>query len=453
MPIVRLIFLCYTTNPMQYISRSTFLAAAIFLYATLPIVATAATPSPYRLLVDQRASSVSLHAEESASILQRITLAPDATMIQAQLLPNDPNGRFVVLFLHNTEGWLAAYTTDGMLMKQQRVMHSSDERFLHSIRLRSITPDRTHDTTYRITVHGLKYLHEKKSEYLFKKTLTLRLNDSVSVQSDDAATFRTLRLSRTPVTHAASSNNPLALLNYYRKASGVMPVRLDHTLSERCEQHVQYMETNNELTHYQDSAKPDATPDGALAGRSSDLASGVRDMQHAIELWIHSLYHRLPLLDPSMTQIGMAFSPDGGYACLYVYGINESMRNVQYHPVAFPAPGMTHVPTAFKGNERPDPLTGQSAQYPVGEVMTLSFPSEAHISAMTVTLSDTHGSSVRGLTRLPRDPNDPSVAVQRNTVSFIPLAPLAAGVRYTVTVHGIVDHAPFSTEWTFRTVE
>lgn len=436
---------------MQYIHRYLFLAAAIFLYASLPIVATAAAPSPYRLLVDQRASSVSVHAEESKSILQRITLAPDATMIQAQPLPYDPDGRFVVLFLQESEGWLAVYTADGVLMKQERVMQSHDERFLHSIRLRSITPDRTRDTTYRITVHGLKYLHEKKSEYLFKKTLTLRLNDSVNAQSDDAATLRTARLSRTQVTRQFSS--PLALLNYYRKASGVMPVRLDQALSERCEQHVQYMETNNELTHDQDSAKPDATPDGALAGRSSDLASGVRDLNHAIELWIHSLYHRLPLLDPSMTQIGMAFAPEGGYACLYVYDIDESMRNVQYRPVVFPAPGMMNVPTTFKGNERPDPLAGQSAQYPVGEVMTASFPSEAHINAMAVTLTDTHGLSVRGLTRLPRDTNDPSVAVQRNTVSFIPLAPLAAGARYTVSMHGIVDHAPFSTEWTFRTAE
>jgi uncharacterized protein YkwD len=255
-----------------------------------------------------------------------------------------------------------------------------------------------------------------------------------------------------PTVTSTGKKATLTWINYYRKIAGLIPVRASDALDTACSLHVTYMVNHDTLTHTEDPAAADYTTNGAAAGVASDLASGTTSLQHATELWIHSLYHRLPILDPALTHIGQAYSSQGGYACLHLGTTDNNWDEFAWDPIAFPAPGQTKVPTTFISGEVPDPLHRFSATYPAGEVITLTFNNLTTVNSMTVTLTDSANQVINGYLQLPHDNDDPYSAGQGNTVSFIPVDPLDPAQTYTVSMTGVVNGAAYQKYWSFTTM-
>src|SRR5262245_22463166 len=133
----------------------------------------------------------------------------------------------------------------------------------------------------------------------------------------------TLALAVASTAHAESPDqHVLALVNQYRNAAGVGPVKLDSKLSKGCMEHAEYMKLNRGTpameglaAHQQDPKLPGATPAGAACGKAADLFPGVGDLGHAVDGWMAGLYHRRPILTPTLTTIGFGYAklPDGTY--------------------------------------------------------------------------------------------------------------------------------------------
>ena len=118
----------------------------------------------------------------------------------------------------------------------------------------------------------------------------------------------------------------LAALNAYRRRAGLAPVTLDADLSKGCRLHAVYLVKNIGRPavqglgmHEEDASLPGATPEGKHAGRSSVISIDPEsDGGAAVDGWMDTLYHRIPLINPDLKKIGYAGArlPDQGWVCV-----------------------------------------------------------------------------------------------------------------------------------------
>jgi uncharacterized protein YkwD len=111
-------------------------------------------------------------------------------------------------------------------------------------------------------------------------------------------------------TEEALAAAALKSLNAYRRTAGLQPVVLDEKLSRGCHLHALYLVKNIDRPavrglgmHDEDPKLPGATPEGRRAGKSS-VISQEPDAAGAVDGWIDTLFHRVPLLDPDLKKIG-----------------------------------------------------------------------------------------------------------------------------------------------------
>ena len=168
----------------------------------------------------------------------------------------------------------------------------------------------------------------------------------------------------------------LARLNWYRTVLGLGSVTHDPDLSAGCALHVSYLiqlsqEVGSaQLGHSEDLTKPYASEAGNQAGVESVLSLGQPHIAGAVDGWMDTLYHRLPLVHPGLTRVGIHYERamvgggETGWACiLYRQGTDGSATAP--HPIMWPPADIIGTSRTFGGNESPcptvdDPLAGGS---------------------------------------------------------------------------------------------
>ena len=158
----------------------------------------------------------------------------------------------------------------------------------------------------------------------------------------------------------------LARLNFWRDLVGLAPVVEDPALSRGCQVHLDYLQMYAadhgqpyHLAHEEDASLPYASAEGNQAGVDSVLSYGQSDVMGAVDGWIDTLYHRLPLFHPGLTRVGVAF--ESRYACiLYRQGTDAGAR--ASHPILWPLADTLYTSPQFGGAESPCP----TAEDPLG---------------------------------------------------------------------------------------
>ncbi len=155
------------------------------------------------------------------------------------------------------------------------------------------------------------------------------------------------------------SEDAVARLNFWRDLLGLAPVTEDPALSRGCQLHLDYLQmyaadhgAPYHLAHEEDASLPYASAEGAQAGIDSVLSYGQSDVGGAVDGWIDTLYHRLPLFHPGLRRVGVAF--EDRYACmLYRQGTDGSV--VAPHPILWPLADALYTNPQFGGAESPCP--------------------------------------------------------------------------------------------------
>jgi hypothetical protein len=254
----------------------------------------------------------------------------------------------------------------------------------------------------------------------------------------------------------------LERINFYRKAAGQEPVAMDPELSKGCSLHAQYLVKNSNHpstqglgVHNEDPKLPGFSKEGAKAGEAS-VSFPTGDALEAIDKWMASLFHRVPLLDPQLVKVGLGFAKGGkygGYVLVDTISARERMPN--HPPIYYPADGQKDVPLAFVP-DIPNPIPehkGKPAGYPV----TVTFPEEKKpgekymVTDATATLVDGGKKEVAVYLSSLEKPAAGQAVYQRNTICLFPKAPLKPNTTYTVTIKAMVDKAEWSKTWTFTT--
>jgi hypothetical protein len=255
---------------------------------------------------------------------------------------------------------------------------------------------------------------------------------------------------------AADSDSAPALerLNAHRKAAGLEPVVADPSLSKGCAAHAAYLVKNVDQPsaqglglHAEEAKLPGYTKEGERAGKASVIFLG-KEGPDAVEGWMGSLLHRIPLLQSRLKKVGYGVARGGPAKSTVVLDSTNGMSAGKDAPfVVYPADGQKDVPRAFV-EEIPDPIPGsvdKKAGYPV----TVIFSEGALVKDVKASLKDADGKEVPFWLSSPEKPA--AADYQRNTVGLIAEDPLKPETTYTVAVSARVTGKPWLKTWSFTT--
>jgi len=250
------------------------------------------------------------------------------------------------------------------------------------------------------------------------------------------------------------SSSALERLNAHRKAAGLEPVVADPSLSKGCAAHAAYLVQNVDQPsaqglglHGEEAKLPGYTKEGERAGKASVIYLG-KEGADAVDGWMGSLLHRIPLLQSRLRKVGYGVARGGPAKSTVVLDSTNGMGAGKDAPfVLYPADGQKGVPRAFV-EEIPDPIPGsvdKKAGYPV----TVIFAEGALVKDVKASLKDGDGKDVAFWLSSPERPA--AADYQRNTVGLIAEEPLKPETTYTVAVAARVTGKPWLKTWSFTT--
>ncbi len=254
----------------------------------------------------------------------------------------------------------------------------------------------------------------------------------------------------------------LAWVNQYRQQAGLAALAYDQRLAMAALNHGRYLTLNPGQIEVDGHSEAPGSPGYtgqtggeragyyAYDGGSAEVINFVDRAEDAIDGWMDTLYHRIPLLHPGMSEFGYGLA---GNATRTINVVETGPYGLEPGMIAWPHAGQKGVPPLWDGAETPDPLDlYPGVQAPVGYPITLTFGG----SVLSLALTDGSLTGPEGEVRvLTFDPtNDPRL---EDTVALIPASPLRPGATYTVRMTGQIDLGDgpksFTHSWSFQTAD
>ena len=168
--------------------------------------------------------------------------------------------------------------------------------------------------------------------------------------------------------------------------------------------------------------------------------------QGAMQGWLETVYHRLPLVDPRTEFVGVGLAKAGGTSAEVM---NTSAGGEDGTAiVVYPVPGQEGVARRWLGNEGPQP-PAPPAGYPSGPVISARMPGAFEVLAHRLIDEDT-GTDVAHVWL--DKANDPTLAAfDTRTVVLYANSPLAAARTYRVRLELKLPGAQEVLQWRFTT--
>jgi hypothetical protein len=249
----------------------------------------------------------------------------------------------------------------------------------------------------------------------------------------------------------------LNMINTYRDWLGIEPLTIEPNLQRAAEGHANYYKLNygdpnlaGMGLHRQTEGKPGFTgasmSDRArAAGYSGSINENIGlsgSMIWSTDWFIATINHRLTLIDPRYTHVGMARVNEGNIK-FEVIKLGAPSWASEFEPnwIAWPPDTTTGVGLSFHG-EAPSPFAG--AVYPTGYPITLSYRGSGALVIDSATM--TSGGQV-----VDSFHSVGSGWLSSNTAQIAASKPLSTATTYEVAVTGTANGNPFTRTWTFTT--
>lgn len=247
-------------------------------------------------------------------------------------------------------------------------------------------------------------------------------------------------------------------LNSIRQRGGLAPVTLSRDMSADAALHARYLALNagrpeiqGLLGHNEEVSLPGATVRGAVAGAHSVIAFNSVQSSEAIDEWLTTLYHRIPLLQRELRSIGI-----GRSGSVHVLFVDLNDRRQAGAPVVFPYADSIAPSQGFVFGEVPDPRprtwfgTSYASQVTMrnGYPVTATFGSSDTITNVRATLSSGAGPLEVALS----SPESPALGFpQGNVVALLPRLTLRPDTTYRAHIDYVRNGSSEVLEWSFRT--
>ncbi len=249
------------------------------------------------------------------------------------------------------------------------------------------------------------------------------------------------------VDRAIDLAQAVADLNAARHALGFTAVTVEIELSEACEQHARYCLAHKLLSHEEHLGLREYSERGHAAGINSVLCRAP-SATDALRVWLGSFYHRIEMLSPRLSAIGIGFAD--GYAVMDV--LTRVGKPRRFEPYAWPVDGARDVPLTWPSGENPSPIgsrfdLGIATGY--GYPVTLTMPTSA-VRSVDVRLLRDGTEEVPVFVSSPDLPGNPE-AEQKNSILVMSRKPLQPATRYVVSIRCSYENRSFRRVWGFRT--
>jgi hypothetical protein len=178
---------------------------------------------------------------------------------------------------------------------------------------------------------------------------------------------------------------------------------------------------------------------GYMGRGSSEVMAFANDPERAVAMWINSVWHRLPILDPWITHLGY-----GGAENCDTIDFGRGTPAPEDTVVIWPYDGQTGLPTNFDGSHEgpmpPAPSTGWPSSTPI-----TVYAREMAVTEHVLTVDGE--SAPLDHVWLTSDDSD----FLDNAIMMYANAPFEANTTYRVKIAGTYVGGPLSLEWTFTT--
>ncbi|MGI6697538.1 MAG: stalk domain-containing protein [Clostridia bacterium] len=155
-------------------------------------------------------------------------------------------------------------------------------------------------------------------------------------------------------------------INYYRGIAGLPGMTIDKSLNAAANNHALYVSSNTNAGHYQNNKKHqyftgempwDRTRYfGYMSPMVAENIHFVKSHTGAVDDWMDSVYHRLPLINPIYKHMGYGYAvKDTKYVNVLEVGAVR-YNGLDRQVVVYPADGQRGVPLTWSGMEQPDPF-------------------------------------------------------------------------------------------------
>lgn len=260
----------------------------------------------------------------------------------------------------------------------------------------------------------------------------------------------------------AKQLNALAAINLLRTDAGLSKVGLHDKLILTASAHAKYQQLNGRITHVQTKGNAGFVGETvgertAYYGYSAPMVAEDISMQttasvsaaKAIQDLYDAPYHRVPFLNPALTDIG--YSQNGKFHVV-LFGMDEHPAV----PVAVGSPVGTNVPPSWNGHETPDPLRYHSGvRYPVGYPILTGVYGKGIKRVVPVTASLVSSNGKRVTLLVNSSGKDPYLT---HEVLYLPKTPLTPATTYQAKVtmkayHNDGSRKLYTKEWSFTTAK
>jgi hypothetical protein len=272
----------------------------------------------------------------------------------------------------------------------------------------------------------------------------------------------------------------LRYVNLHRKYAGLQPVMVDANLSGGCIAHAKYLVLHERdgsvaglSAHSEIPGSVGYSKKGHEAGSASVIASSDGGPARgwpvsAVDGWMNTFFHRVPILNPGLRRIGIGYATDlAGDFWEVVLDVKSGAETwdekLGTEPIVYPAPGQTSIPRkfAFGSTELPSPFPGGANRSEAGCPITATFPPGVAVTGVTATLTRELpkgtpafvANEVHVWLSSPEHPTDQGARYQLNTICLIPQGIMAPNTVYTVSSAARVNGQEWSKTWRFTTVE
>ncbi|MCX2727212.1 CAP domain-containing protein [Thermomicrobium sp. 4228-Ro] len=259
---------------------------------------------------------------------------------------------------------------------------------------------------------------------------------------------------------AATDEATLALnrINEWRAALGIPPLSRHPALDAAAQAHAEYYQLNfgdpslaGLGLHREEPGKPGFTGETMIdRARAQGYIGSVNEnigftgsLLLSVEVFMATVNHRLPLIDPRYQHIGFGAVNRNGVRIevLMVGTLNDWTEQGDPDWVVWPPDGTSGVGTHFWG-EAPNPFP--RAQYPLGYPVTAKYFGPG-------TVAFTRGSLFEENREIPVHFATGSGWLSQRTALLAATEPLDAGVTYRYVIEGTIDSRPFQITGSFRT--
>jgi hypothetical protein len=284
-------------------------------------------------------------------------------------------------------------------------------------------------------------------------------SSSVDRESNDGSKDSTSDAGSQPPTEQEVA---LARVNAWREQAGFAPLVGNEKLHKAADNHAKFVATNPRscAPGLHDEVESCAGYTGASPGDRMHtvgynwstyleaMNGGEGSPEAAVDGWLWTVYHRLVLFWPDITEGG--FSCQNDICVLDVARPSGTSAPSVSEPIVFPTPDMSDVPRGWDGStELPTP-PAPSHGWPSGPVVSLHFPQVWTIETATLARSDALDTHLPIQLLTPEtDSNLPNISTA--DAFLYAESPLDGNTSYTVRVEGTVNSTAWSKTWSFTT--